>query len=153
VPIVAAVILVISESAAGKVAVFVSIIPQKYFVQKIGKSLVDVQVMVQPGASPATYEPKPKQMAAIAKTYIYFSIGLPFEKAWLNKIASSNPNMMVVQTDQGIQKSPMVDHHHHKSAEVIARGIRGQIIVADPLAPDWAANLRKVSREIRTALR
>jgi zinc transport system substrate-binding protein len=118
VPIVAVVTLVMSGSAAGKVAVFVSIIPQKYFVQKIGKNLVDVQVMVQPGASPATYEPKPKQMAAIAKTHIYFSIGVPFENAWLNKIASSNPNMMVVQTDQGIQKSPMVDHHHHEKAAV-----------------------------------
>ena len=41
-------------SAAGKVAVFVSIMPQKYFVQQIGKNLVDIQVMVQPGASPAT---------------------------------------------------------------------------------------------------
>ena len=46
VAIVAAVTLVMSGSAAGKVAVFVSIIPQKYFVQKIGKNLVDVQVMV-----------------------------------------------------------------------------------------------------------
>ena len=31
-----------------------------------------------------------------------------------------------------------------KSAEVIARGIGGQVVVADPLAEDWAANLRKV---------
>ena len=106
VPIVAAIILVMSGSAAGKVAVFVSIMPQKYFVQQIGKNLVDVQVMVQPGASPATYEPKPRQMAAIAKTHIDFSIGVPFENVWLDKIASSNPNMMVVQTDHGIRKSP-----------------------------------------------
>jgi zinc transport system substrate-binding protein len=240
-------------------------------------------------------------MAAIAKTHIYFSIGVPFEDVWLNKIASSNPNMMVVQTDHGIKKAPMVDHHHHekeaehqekdqhhnnesghdenrrntgildphiwlsprlvmiqartmldslqtldpahradyeanynafiseiskldtelknifsgnhgrpfmvfhpawgyfaesyglkqipveiegknpkpaqlksliefantndinaifvqpqfsaKSAEVIARGIGGRVVVADPLSADWAANLRKVSREIKTALR
>jgi len=103
-------------SAAGKPAVFVSINPQKYFVQQIGKDLVDIQVMVQPGASPASYEPKPRQMAAIAKTLIYFSIGVPFENVWLNKIASSNPNMMVVQTEHGIQKIPMADHHHHRGA-------------------------------------
>jgi zinc transport system substrate-binding protein len=53
-------------------------------------------------------------MAAIAKTHIYFSIGVPFENVWLNKIASSNPNMMVVQTDHGIRKTPMADHHHHR---------------------------------------
>ena len=88
VPIVAAMMLLASGSAAGKPAVFVSINPQKYFVQRIGKDLVDIQVMVQPGASPASYEPKPRQMAAIAKTLIYFSIGVPFENVWLNKIAS-----------------------------------------------------------------
>jgi len=114
VPIVAAITLLVSGPAAGKVAVFVSIIPQKYFVQQIGKNLVDIQVMVQPGASPATFEPKPRQMAAIAKTHIYFSIGVPFENVWLNRIASSNPNMMVVQTDHGIPKTPMADPHHHR---------------------------------------
>jgi zinc transport system substrate-binding protein len=112
-PIVAAITLVTSGPAVGKIAVFVSIMPQKYFVQKIGKDWVTIQVMVQPGANPATYEPKPRQMVAIAKTQIYFSIGVPFENAWLNKIASSNPNMMVVQTDQGIQKTPLADHFDH----------------------------------------
>ena len=39
--------------------VFVSIVPHKYFVQQIGMNWVDIQVMVNPGASPATYKPKP----------------------------------------------------------------------------------------------
>lgn len=106
-------ILAVSTSAQGKLAVFVSIIPQKYFVQQIGKNLVDIQVMVQPGASPASYEPRPRQMAAIAKTHIYFAIGVPFENVWLSKIASSNPKMTIVQTDHGIQKFVMVGAHHH----------------------------------------
>ena len=53
-------------SANDRLPVFVSVLPQKYFVQQIGKDHVNVQVMVQPGASPATYEPKPRQMAALA---------------------------------------------------------------------------------------
>ena len=99
--------------AADKLPVFVSIVPQKYFVQQIGKDLVEVQAMVQPGASPATYEPSPKQMAALSKTKIYFSIGVPFEKAWLGKITAANPDMRVVHTDQGIEKLAMADQHHH----------------------------------------
>ena len=59
--------------AADRVRVFVSIVPQKYFLQQIGKDLVDVQIMVQPGSSPATYEPKPKQMATLSKTKVYFA--------------------------------------------------------------------------------
>ncbi|MBW2470235.1 MAG: zinc ABC transporter substrate-binding protein, partial [Deltaproteobacteria bacterium] len=103
--------------AGKKRVVFVSIPPQKYFLQQISKQRVNVQVMVQPGASPATYEPKPRQMAAISRTHIYFAIGVPFEKTWLKKIAATNPNMQVVHTDHGIPKIPMAenqigsDHH------------------------------------------
>jgi zinc transport system substrate-binding protein len=103
--------------AADKLPVFVSIVTQKYFVQQIGKDLVDAQVMVQPGASPATYEPKPQQMADISKTKIYFAIGVPFENAWLKKIAAANPDMRVVHTDDGIEKRAMAAHHHEEAAE------------------------------------
>ena len=98
--------------AADKISVFVSIVPQQYFVQQIGKELIDVQVMVQPGASPATYEPKPKQMADLSKAKIYFAIGVPFENAWLDEITAANPNMQVVHTDNGIEKLEMIPHHH-----------------------------------------
>ncbi|BBO76878.1 cation ABC transporter substrate-binding protein [Desulfosarcina widdelii] len=102
-----------TAAADDKLPVFVSIVPQKFFVQQIGKDLVDVQAMVQPGASPATYEPKPRQMAALSKAKIYFSIGVPFENVWLNKIAAANPQMSLVHTDDGIEKIAMGGHHHH----------------------------------------
>ena len=103
--------------ATGKTGVFVSIVPQKYFVQQIGKDLVDVQVMVEPGASPATYEPKPKQMADLSTSKIYFAIGVPFENVWLKEIAASSPQMKVVHTDHGIEKLEMAAHHHHDDEE------------------------------------
>jgi zinc transport system substrate-binding protein len=102
----------VSVCLAGRIGVFVSIAPQKYFVYQIGKDLVDVQVMVPPGASPATYEPKPKQMSDLSKAKIYFATGVPFEKAWLKKIAAANPELKVVHTDQEIQKIPMATHLH-----------------------------------------
>ena len=40
-----------------------------------------------------------------------------------------------------------------KSAEVIARGIGGEVVLADPLAENWAPNLRDVARNIKAALR
>ena len=98
--------------AADRIPVFVSVMPQKYFVQQIGKDLVDVQAMVQPGASPATYEPK--QMADLSKAKIYFAIGVPFENVWLEKFAAANPKMTVVHTDHGIEKLAMAAHHHDK---------------------------------------
>jgi zinc transport system substrate-binding protein len=110
--ILVAAVFLFSVPVSGKVAVFVSIAPQKYFVQQICQKLADVQVMVPPGASPATYEPKPRQMAAISQTRIYFSIGVPFENAWLKKIAATNPDMAVVSTDRGIKKIPMAVSNH-----------------------------------------
>jgi len=99
-------------SANDRLPVFVSVLPQKYFVQQIGKDRVDVQVMVPPGASPATYEPKPRQMAALAGARLYFSIGVAFESVWLEKIMAANPALTLVRTDEGIPKMPMATHQH-----------------------------------------
>ena len=102
------------EAGAGeKISVFVSIAPQKYFVEQIGGELVAVSVMVAPGANPHLYEPKPRQMVALAETRAYFAVGVPFEDVWLPRFASANPNMLVVHTDKGIDKMAMLDHIHH----------------------------------------
>ena len=113
--IAAIMLLVFSETgfAENKIPIFVSIVPQKYFVQQICKNLAQIQVMVQPGASPVTYEPKPKQMAELSKARIYFAIGVPFENFWMKKFITANPKMKLVHTDFGIEKLPMTGHHHH----------------------------------------
>jgi zinc transport system substrate-binding protein len=101
-----------SAFARERLPVFVSIVPQQFIVQQIGKDLVVVKVMVEPGASPHTYEPKPRQMADLSKAAAYFAIGVEFEKVWLKKITAANPNLKVVRTDQGIEKIAMAAHHH-----------------------------------------
>jgi zinc transport system substrate-binding protein len=70
-----------------------------------------------PAPAHATYEPKPKQMADLSNTKIYFAIGVPFENAWLEKIAAANPDMRVVHTDHGIEKLAMAAHNHHDDHE------------------------------------
>ncbi|MEE8233429.1 MAG: zinc ABC transporter substrate-binding protein, partial [Gammaproteobacteria bacterium] len=57
--------------------IFVSILPQKYFVKRIGGEYVNVTVMVGTGQNPATYEPSPKQMVLLDKSQLYFRIGVP----------------------------------------------------------------------------
>jgi zinc transport system substrate-binding protein len=143
---------------AARISVFVSIPPQRYFVQQIGKDRVSVQVMVHPGASPATYEPKSVQMAAIAKTDVYFSIGVPFEDVWLKKIAATNPEMPIVATDRGIEKLPMATHHHDHGRDLEGHGHghgsdKGQGHHLDPHI--WTAPLlvTQQARNIATALK
>lgn len=123
------IIVALHAAANDKPSVFVSIVPQKYFVQQIGNGLVDVEVMVPPGADPHTYEPKPQQMVAISKSKLYFAIGIEFEKANLKKIVSTNLQIKVIHTDRGIKKIPMAASHqydeegeHHQKAELHKEG-------------------------------
>lgn len=100
-----------------KTSVFVSILPQKYFTEKIGGELVDVSVMVTPGGSPATYEPSPRQMTKLTEAKAYLAIGVPFENAWLPRIANANRSMPIMHVDKGITKLPMQAHGHHGKEE------------------------------------
>ncbi len=149
-----AVTLIFSVPVSGELAVFVSIAPQKYFVQQICKELADVQVMVPPGASPATYEPKPRQMAAISRTRLYFSIGVPFENAWLKKIAATNPAMVVVPTDRGIKKLPMAAHHPSDVENKLDHGaLDPHIWLSPPLVMMQARTILDALQEVDPAHR
>ncbi len=92
--------------------VYVSILPQRTFVKHISGDLVDVSVMVMPGASPATYEPSPGQMTELSMAAAYFSIGVPFESTWLPRISAINSKMSFFATDENIRKWAMAAHQH-----------------------------------------
>jgi len=99
------------------ISVFVSIPPQKQFVQEIGGSRVDVHVMLPPGESPETYSPSPKMLVSLSSANLYFQIGVPFEKNWVTSIRSVNRSIQVIKCcDQFIdfdyQVSDQDDHHH-----------------------------------------
>ncbi len=100
------------QAADEPLPVFVSILPQKYLLEQLGGDRVTVSVLVQPGASPHSYEPKPQQMAALSKAALYLAIGVGFEEAWLPRIRAANPDLTVVHLDEGLEKLPMLDHHH-----------------------------------------
>lgn len=98
----------------------VSIPPQSYFVERLGRDHVKTLVMVRPGESPATYEPTPKQMAKLGQTRVYFRIGVSFEKVFLPKLKRNYPNMLIVDTRRGIKLRTMAgrgqDRHEHGRA-------------------------------------
>ncbi|WP_083553084.1 metal ABC transporter solute-binding protein, Zn/Mn family [Syntrophotalea acetylenivorans] len=97
--------------------VFTSVLPLKYFVERVGGQRVAVQVMVGPGRSPATYEPKPKQMTALSQAQLYYRIGVPFEKVWMKRVATLNPAMEIIDLRQGLELRSLEHHHHHHTEE------------------------------------
>jgi zinc transport system substrate-binding protein len=91
------------EPNPGKPVISVSILPQKYFIERLAGDKVDVNVMVPPGASPATYEPTASQLSSLTRSALYMKIGyLGFELSWMEKICSVNPSMKVVDLSTGI---------------------------------------------------
>jgi len=89
--------------------VTVSILPQAYFVERIGGELVAVNVMVGPGEEAHTYEPTPGQMKALAESRIFFSIGVEYEQTWIPRFADINPAMLFVDSAAGIERIPVGD--------------------------------------------
>lgn len=101
-------------STPGKITVFTSIVPQEYFVERIGGDRVQVQALVTPGSSPATYEPTPRQMAALSEAKLFFRIGVPFENTFIPKIEGATDGLRIVDTRAGITLREMKAHHHLK---------------------------------------
>lgn len=123
--------------AAEKETVFVSIVPQKFFVEQIAGDYLEVQILVDQGMSPHAYEPLPQQMAALARSRAFFTIGLPFEKALVSKIENLFPELKIIKTDQGIVRRRMAaldedsGHEHHAGCDHAA-GAEDPHIWLDP---------------------
>ena len=58
-----------------KPIISVSILPQQYFLEQLAGDLVEVNVLVPPGASPATYEPTVQQLGKLDQSELYLRIG------------------------------------------------------------------------------
>lgn len=93
--------------------VTVSILPQAYFVERIGGDLVTVNVMVGPGDDAHTYEPKPDQMIALSESTLFFSIGIEYEETWLPRFTDVNPEMEIIDSAEEIIRIMEAIPHTH----------------------------------------
>jgi zinc transport system substrate-binding protein len=89
--------------------VFVSIPPQKYFVEKIAGDRVNIHIMVPSREIPHRYEPDPETFRKLANAHAYFSIGMTFERMWMKRVEPENPDMLVIDISYGIEKRPTPD--------------------------------------------
>lgn len=112
-------------------AVTVSILPQKTFVEKIAGNDFDIQVLIPPGASPATYSILPSQMKNLVRSKVWFRIGyIGFELSWKEKIEQANPMMEVIDLSQGLD---LIKSDHHHSERIPIAGIDPHIWLSPSL--------------------
>lgn len=96
-----------------KEKILVSILPQRYFVEKIAGPEYEVMVLIPKGASPHTYDPTPRQMMEIAEARLYFYNGhIAFEKAWLKNLRDAYPGLQSIRLSKGLETTQS-EHTHH----------------------------------------
>ena len=103
-----------TDSPQAPLPVFVCIGPHFDFCRQIGGDRVSVQLLLPPGKSPATYAPSPQQIQALSRSQLFFSVGLPFEKALLKKIKTLPKHPLIINTQKDITLQPMYDNFHGK---------------------------------------
>jgi len=102
----AVLVLAVTPPAAAQ-AVWVSIPPQVEMVQQVVGAPLEIGVLVQPGQSPATYEPTPKQMAALAEARLWVTVGVGFERVLIQRLHEVAPRLDIVDGTRGIDLQPI----------------------------------------------
>lgn len=100
------------QEKGARQVLFVSILPQAYFAQRLAGAAAKVHVLVGPGQSPATYEPTPRQLSALGRTRLFFQARVPFEENLAPRLARLGSGLEMVDTRAGITLRQQPPHAH-----------------------------------------
>jgi zinc transport system substrate-binding protein len=146
----------------------VSIMPQKYFLEKIAGNRVTAFVLAADGQNPHSYEPTPAQMTLLARARAWVLAGIDFETSIRQKISLRYPSLMIVDGTSGVRFRHLEKRHDgeqagraHESdidrhtwlgrepAKIMAGHIRDMLVSIDPEGkPVYDANYDKFTAEI-----
>lgn len=155
-----------------KITVAVSIVPEETFVKSIAGELVNIVTLIPPGKSPESYAPTPKVLADLSDSKVYFSIGVPAEKAGiLPKLKGMNNSIKIVNLAEAANKlykpikfpSGEIDPHiwmSPKRVKVMLTTIKDELVLLDPKNKDTYENnyknyltkLDTADKQIQTSL-
>lgn len=142
-----------NDPVQDKLNIAVSILPQADLVKMIGGDLVEVTVMIPPGANPDSFEPSTGDLKKLSKADLYIKIGhLPFEEAWMDRMMTANKSLIMIDGSEGIEL--IDDHDPHiwlspRLAKIQAETISQACIEADADHKDYyLANLAQTIEKL-----
>ncbi|MDP3788964.1 MAG: zinc ABC transporter substrate-binding protein, partial [Candidatus Omnitrophota bacterium] len=174
IPVIIFTFLFSTASAGNRLNIVVTIAPQAEFVEKVGGEYVNVSVMIPAVGNPHTYEPTPSQLRGVRDADLYFKLGsgIEFELMWMDKIASINKGLTIIDNSAGItlieseeeESGHTKDPHiwlSPKNTVIMIGGIKDALIGRDPEHADvyrknagaYINELNSLDREIREKLR
>ncbi len=132
--------------ASPKIAV--SIAPEAWIVSQIVGESNTTFTLLPKNASPESYRPKPKDLLALKKAEIYFTIGVPFEKRWKRRLASANEKLEFVDIGKGVKR--IGDDPHiwlsPENLKIMAHTVMRRLSQRDPASKDrYEKNYKTVS--------
>lgn len=98
------------EASGGPMKVAASIAPLADFCRQVGGGLVEVELMVPPGASPHTYEPTASQMKFLSDAEVLVLNGLELE-TWVADVVrkADNPELVEVVAGESVPESNLIE--------------------------------------------
>ena len=135
--------------ASPKIAV--SIAPEAWVVSQIVGENNRTFILLPKNASPESYRPKPKDLLALKKAEIYFTIGVPFEKRWKRRLAGANAHLEFVDIGKGVKR--IGDDPHiwlsPENLKVMAHNVMQTLSRKNPDAKDrYEQNYRQVAQRL-----
>jgi zinc transport system substrate-binding protein len=85
--------------------------PTAFLAGRIGGERLNVRSLLKSGDNPHTFEPTPRQAAALGRAELYFSSGFPFEsRLSANLLSGRRSGPAVIRTDAQIPRAGAHDH-------------------------------------------
>jgi len=91
----------------------VSILPLKFFAEKIAGNNFHISVLVPPGSSAENFDPTPRDLVDISKSSMYITTGnFGFEKTLADKLLAQNTEIKMIDISKGMPLISSKDHLH-----------------------------------------
>ncbi len=86
-------------------------------VKNVGSDLIEVNLLLPLGTDPHTFEPTPRDLAAVAEADIIFANGLGLEAFLDEMLKNAGGQAVIVHVSEGIEARRLDDAHEHESEE------------------------------------
>lgn len=133
--------------------VYAGIAPIQYLVDRVAGNDGQARVLVRAGQRPETYEPTPRQLAALARADAFFGVGMPLEKIWRRQLrGAAREGPRWVDLSRALEDGGH-DDHDHGAAPVSGTGrAHGHHHGRDPHVWLSPVNARRMVAVIRDTL-
>jgi zinc transport system substrate-binding protein len=105
------------NAAGSRPLIAVSILPQEWFVSRVGGGRARTLVLAGPGQNPHSYEPSPKQISGLAEAGAWILSGAEFEISLRPKVEKLFSRLPIVDGTAGVVFRTLEDHEDGNEEE------------------------------------